>query len=201
MSGPLAERREVSTLQWDSEVFLESALAVGLSAGHGSGEPMRSSTRGLGEWMRAESGRSLCIGLGGSSTVDGGIGMLRGLGFEVLNVGRPVMPGAVGLMDARQIVGEGPERLDVEIWSDVRTSLSQSVIRYGPQKGLRSKMYPDRVCDDGLGGLFIGIRYASQLSEVAIELEGRCWGPGICVGCCFEASFGLVLMFLRNGLV
>ena len=122
-------------------IFLESAQAMGLPAGHGSGDPARASSRALGEWMRLHGDSPLVIGLGGSSTVDGGIGVLRALGLEVVSAsGEPVQPGALGLLDAARVEGGIQFSSEVQVWCDIRSPVSECVERFGPQKGLSSSM-------------------------------------------------------------
>jgi glycerate kinase len=141
VSGPLGELRDVEALSLPGGIFLESAQAMGLPAGHGSGDPAHASSRGLGEWMRLHGNDHMVIGLGGSSTVDGGVGLLRGLGLEVVDLsGEPIRSGALGLLDAARIEGVIPFSSKVEVWCDVRTPVSECVERFGPQKGLKASM-------------------------------------------------------------
>lgn len=89
---------------------VESAQAIGLGV-LAERDPLRASSRGLGELVRAaraEWPAGLLVGLGGSATVDGGAGMR-----EVLS-SLPV--GTVALCD-------------------VRTRLADAARLYGPQKG------------------------------------------------------------------
>jgi glycerate kinase len=171
LSGPLGEQRRVQSLGLGEARFLESALVIGLPSGHGSGEPMRGSTRGLGEWILG-SQSSLIIGLGGSSTVDGGIGMLRALGLEVLDArGEPVPPGARGLLHVAQTRGELPTLPGMEIWCDVRSPLEECVHRYGPQKGL---------AEDQLDELRAGmLRWGQVLATWSSECGRGGLSPGL----------------------
>ena len=108
--------------------------------------PMNTTTYGVGEVIRRaiEQGcRRFIIGLGGSATNDGGIGMLQALGFGLLNEnGAPVSFGAKGLQELRRITTEHvlPELAECEfrVACDVTNPLcgerGASAI-YGPQKG------------------------------------------------------------------
>ena len=73
-------------------------------------DPMNTTTYGVGEVIRRaiEQGcRRFIIGLGGSATNDGGIGMLQALGFGMLNDnGAQVSFGAKGLQELRTITTE-----------------------------------------------------------------------------------------------
>ncbi len=69
--------------------------------------PMYTTTYGVGELIRdaIEAGyRQFVVGLGGSATNDGGIGMLSALGFAFLDAdGKPVSAGAQGLSQIASI--------------------------------------------------------------------------------------------------
>jgi len=87
---------------WDPDggaAFVESAAAVGLRlSAPGSRDPLLVTSAGLGRLVRTVAGlapREIVIGLGGSATVDGGLGMARELGFGFEDrdgraLGRPV---------------------------------------------------------------------------------------------------------------
>ena len=109
-------------------------------------DPMNTTTYGVGEVIRRaiEQGcRRFIIGLGGSATNDGGIGMLQALGFGMLNYnGAQVSFGAKGLQELRTITTEHvlPELAECEfrVACDVTNPLcgerGASAV-YGPQKG------------------------------------------------------------------
>ena len=65
--------------------------------------PLYTTTYGVGEVIRdaiSRGCRHFIIGIGGSATNDGGIGMLQALGFDLLDQeGVPVRHGALGLKD------------------------------------------------------------------------------------------------------
>lgn len=108
--------------------------------------PMNTTTYGVGEVIRRaiEQGcRRFIVGLGGSATNDGGVGMLQALGFGMLNEnGTQVSFGAKGLQELKTITTEHvlPELKDCEfrVACDVTNPLcgerGASAI-YGPQKG------------------------------------------------------------------
>ncbi|WP_029421823.1 glycerate kinase [Alicyclobacillus macrosporangiidus] len=113
--------------------------------------PLQTSSRGLGELMRAalDAGfRRFIVGLGGSATNDGGMGMLSALGVRFLDAaGLPVEP-----------VGGSLERVAVVDWSGLDPRLAETEIRvasdvdnplcgprgasavFGPQKGATPEM-------------------------------------------------------------
>ena len=82
---------------------IEMAQAAGLTLlGEQERDPMRTTTFGVGELIRhaieAHSCRRFLVGLGGSATNDGGVGMLTALGYAFLDAdSTPIPPGAKGL--------------------------------------------------------------------------------------------------------
>ena len=111
VSNPLGRAIRARWLLLPNRVaVVESAAAIGLGV-LTERDPLRGSSRGLGELVRAahaEWPAGLVVGLGGSATVDGGAGMR-----EVLS-SLPV--GTIALCD-------------------VRTRLADAARLYGPQKG------------------------------------------------------------------
>lgn len=108
--------------------------------------PLRATTRGVGEMIRDAVGkgrRRFIVGIGGSATNDGGAGMLQALGFGLLDrSGRPVGPGAGGLEELAEITDDGVmpalRSCSFRVACDVSNPLcgerGASAV-YGPQKG------------------------------------------------------------------
>jgi glycerate 2-kinase len=128
---------------------IEAAQVVGLTDTAGTAVDVEHrSTRGVGELIRAvlDAGiRRLMIGVGGSSTNDGGAGMLAALGLLLADAtGRAVAPTPEGLaslvaVDAHALdprLGEAA----ITIMSDVNNPLCGergATAIFGPQKGVR----------------------------------------------------------------
>lgn len=109
-------------------------------------DPMRASTYGTGELMRAalEAGaRRLIIGMGGSATVDGGAGCLQALGARLLDAnGADIPPGGGGLAQLHTIDVSGLDprwrEVEVIIASDVENPAvgeRGAAAVFGAQKG------------------------------------------------------------------
>lgn len=108
--------------------------------------PLNTTTYGVGQIIRDAIGkgcRSFIVGIGGSATNDGGVGMLQALGFGFWNQdGLPVEFGAKGLSELVSITDDNmiPELSDCrfKVACDVTNTLcgecGASAI-YGPQKG------------------------------------------------------------------
>lgn len=121
--------------------------------------PLHTTTYGVGQVIRdaVEKGcHSFIIGIGGSATNDGGIGMLQALGFGILDAnGQQVSYGAKGLQEIATITTENAlpalSQCTFHIACDVTNPLCGengcSAI-YGPQKGATPEMI--RQMDDWL---------------------------------------------------
>lgn len=129
---------------------IEMASAAGLTLVEESKRnPARATTRGVGEMIldaMQRGARHLIIGLGGSATNDGGIGMLTSLGFKFLDEkGREVGQGAEALGKIETIqMDQRDERLSqctFRIACDVNNPLygkNGATYVYGPQKGIEA---------------------------------------------------------------
>ena len=113
--------------------------------------PLKTSTYGVGEMIKdgiLRGCRHFIVGIGGSATNDGGVGMLTALGFEFLDQkGEPIAPGAQGLADLCSISRENVLRelseCSFSVACDVNNPLcgerGASAV-YGPQKGATAQM-------------------------------------------------------------
>jgi glycerate kinase len=113
-------------------------------------DPMHTSTRGTGDLIRAAlkaGARKIVIGIGGSATNDGGMGMARALGVRFLNEeGEEIPEGGGSLHKLARIdtarVMSALDRVKVEVACDVDNPLtgSKGAARvYGKQKGATSQ--------------------------------------------------------------
>ena len=116
--------------------------------------PMVASSRGTGELILAaikNGAQKVILGIGGSATVDGGIGMLMALGFKLLDHrGVVIEEGGNGLLQIACIKTDkvGPDILECEIViaTDVKNPLlgvDGAAAVYGPQKGATPQMVKD----------------------------------------------------------
>ncbi len=134
-----------------STAVIEAAQVVGLTdAAAGAVDVEQRSTRGVGELMRVvlDAGiRRIMIGVGGSSTNDGGAGMLAALGLSLADAsGRAVAPTPEGLASLAAVdAGALDRRLadaTITIMSDVNNPLCGergATAIFGPQKGVRTE--------------------------------------------------------------
>lgn len=135
--------------------IIEMSSAAGITLiDESERNPLNTTTFGVGELILdaiAKGFRNFIIGIGGSATNDGGIGMLQALGFEFLDEnGKQVALGAKGLRDITQIktekASEALSECSFKIACDVTNPLCGergcSAI-YGPQKGATQTMIKD----------------------------------------------------------
>jgi len=153
--GPLGTPVPVGLVVAGETVYLESSQACG----HGlepAVEPMRASTSGVGEAVRAAVGlgaRRVVVGLGGSVTTDGGAGLLGALGATAdvdLAAGPDALDGVrrVDVEPARRLL----DGVEVVAATDVRAPLLGmfgAARVFGPQKGMDDEQVwrADRVLD------------------------------------------------------
>ena len=107
----------------------------------------RRTTRGLGELMRKlldDGVRRFSIGIGGSSTNDGGSGLLAALGLDLRDAaGNVVAPTPEGLASLARVDASGMDarlaECEIAVMSDVNNPLTGALgatAIFGPQKGV-----------------------------------------------------------------
>jgi glycerate kinase len=148
VTGPLGTPVTARWLRLPGRVaVIEMAEAAGLLlVPRHRRDPLRATTRGVGEVMAAAlraGARRLVVTLGGSATVDGGAGMAAALGARLLDTaGRPIPPGGGGLAALRSIDARALRRrlrgVTILGVTDVTSPLlgARGAARvFGPQKG------------------------------------------------------------------
>jgi glycerate kinase len=158
VTGPLGEPIEASwgLLGDDETAVIEMAAAAGLGLlPPGMRAPLKATTYGVGELIRAALGHSprrIIIGLGDSATVDGGAGLAQALGVRLLDSRGEELPpkaGNEGLarLEGLDLSGLEPRLRGVEVLAacDVQNPLlgPEGAARvFGPQKGASPEMVP-----------------------------------------------------------
>ncbi|MBQ4487074.1 MAG: glycerate kinase [Oscillospiraceae bacterium] len=133
---------------------MEMASAAGITLlSENEKDPMETTTYGVGEMIADalhRGAREFIIGIGGSATNDGGIGMLQALGFEFCDrEGCKVSPCGKGLkdiavIDARNVLPEIREsrfRIACDVNNPLCGENGCSAV-FGPQKGLHGDDIP-----------------------------------------------------------
>ncbi|MDO5423861.1 MAG: glycerate kinase [Eubacteriales bacterium] len=157
VTGPLGEPVECTygILEERKTAVVEMSGAAGITlVAAERRNPLYTTTYGVGEVIRdavSQGCRKFLVGIGGSATNDGGVGMLQALGFGFLDEkGAQVLPGARGLAKLAKITGEHamPElaecdfRVACDVTNELCGELGCSAV-FGPQKGATQEMITD----------------------------------------------------------
>jgi len=150
--GPLAQMQVEAGFAWfddDKTALVEMASASGLELLSAEQmNPLNTTTYGTGQLIKAAlkyGAQRILLAVGGSATVDGGIGAAMAFGWKFLDHSdNPVPLGGAGLEKITKIVR--PEKLSlvpVEVLCDVDNPLCGehgAAKVYGPQKGATDQM-------------------------------------------------------------
>jgi glycerate kinase len=165
---------------------IEAAEVVGITDPDGMNTPVGGrATQGIGEMIRAllDLGiRRFMIGLGGSSTNDGGAGMLVALGLKLVDAnGGDVAPTPIGLASLARVDASGLDprlaQSSIAIMSDVNNPLCGergATAIFGPQKGVAA-------ADVGSIDLLLG-RFATLAEGALAASAARKPGAGAAGG-------------------
>ncbi len=206
VTGPLPEMKidaEFGILGEGATAVVEMAAASGLALLRAEDRnPMNTTTFGTGELLMAAAGlgvRQIILGIGGSATVDGGIGCAQACGLPViLEEGEPVCPTEplTGADLARVVLikhgrGSPVERVGITVACDVSNPLfgpNGAAAIYGPQKGAT----PEQVRE--LDALLEQLaRRCGKLAEAKVPGAGAAGGLGFAMLAFFGAT-------LRSGI-
>ena len=215
VTGPLGEPVEAKYgITPDGYAVIEMASAAGITlVPEGRRNPLYTTTYGVGELIHhailVSGCRKFTVGIGGSATNDGGVGMLSALGFRFLDKnGSSVREGALGLSTLEKIDVSGalPELSECEfsVASDVKNPLCGELgcsAVYGPQKGAAPESI--RNMDEWLG-------HYARLTEKALGRDDSEYpGAGAAGGLGFAflsylgaaLTSGIELVIERTGLL
>ena len=149
-------------------VTVEMALASGLALlPEDLQDPTLTTTYGTGELIKAglELGvKEIHVGIGGSATTDGGIGMAQALGARFLDQNGKELPGigaSLAAIDKIDLSGLDPriQKTTIKAVCDVDNPLygpQGAAVVYGPQKGATPEQVEE--LDNGLKNLAVVIR-------------------------------------------
>lgn len=154
VTGPLGEKVNCyyGFIEDKSTAVMEMASVAGLTLVYEK-NPMSATTFGVGE-MIADAVKRGCeniiIGIGGSATNDGGIGMLKALGYQFLDEnGKDVGEGAAALGKVQKILDNKVDtrfsKVNFMVACDVDNPLcgkNGATYVFGAQKGVTNEMKP-----------------------------------------------------------
>lgn len=154
VSGPAGKKvlAKYGIIKETKTAIMEMSQAAGITqVTEEERNPLYTTTYGVGEMIHDAIGkgcRRFIMGIGGSATNDGGVGMLQALGFDFLDKdGNQIKHGAIGLKDLTKIedknVIQELKECEFHIACDVTNPLCGkqgcSAI-FGPQKGATEEM-------------------------------------------------------------
>ena len=204
---------EYGLLEGGKTAVIEMALASGLELLQPSElNPLIASTYGTGQLMADALDRGvrrIILGLGGSATVDGGMGCLGALGVRLLNEsGEQIGPGGGGLADIASIddttLDPRWQEVSIVIASDVEnpTLGDKGAARiFGPQKGADKEMV--EVLERNLSHCFTVIK--EQLGPDLRQVRGGgaagAFAAGLMAFLSCELVSGIELLLSHNRFV
>ena len=168
--------------------YIEMASASGLALlNEDERDPLRATTLGTGQLMQAalaQGAKRLVLGLGGSATNDGGIGIARAFGFRFLDESGADVRWPQDLIHLDRIIPpESPVELECIVLADVTNPLlgpEGATAIYGPQKG---------VTDATHGLLESALEHLAEIVARDLGCDERdAPGAGAAGGC----AFGLI---------
>jgi glycerate kinase len=211
VTGPLGKKvkAEFGLIDKGRAAVLDLASASGIELVKREDlNPMKATTLGTGELIAAalETGaKELIIGIGGSATNDGGLGMITALGFRVLDgKGKPAGQGGEALARIASIDPGGADKrlsgVTIKVACDVTNPLlgpRGAAAIFGPQKGADPAMV--KTLDAGLAKLGEAWIKAGLAKDVTRPGDGAAGGVGaalrICLGAKMESGAMLVMRY------
>ncbi len=193
VTGPYGDQVEATygLLKQQNMAVMEMASAAGITLSSRR-EPRCATTFGVGEMIRdalEQRCRRFIIGIGGSATNDGGIGMLTALGWRFLDAqGGECPPTAASLERIARIdtsgIHPGLAECQFQIACDVTNPLcgeNGCTYIFGPQKGVRT--------EEEKQALDRGMEHYADVAAKTVGTDNR-WVPGV------GAAGGLGFAFL-----
>ncbi|PXV89537.1 glycerate kinase [Lachnotalea glycerini] len=188
VTGPLGERITSSygIIENSKTAIIEMSSAAGITlVPEQKRNPLHTTTYGVGELIKdaiLKGCRTFLVGIGGSATNDGGVGMLQALGFEFLNAkGQQIPYGAKGLAELELIsernklkeLSECVFFIACDVTNTICGELGCSAV-FGPQKGATPSMITEM--DQWL------VRYTSLARETFPNANPNQLGTGAAGG-------------------
>ena len=196
VTGPFGQKEEMRYFQKGELVLFEVADLVGLEKiPLEKRNPLQIQTCGIGELIHhliAQGIKDIYIGVGGTASNDGGIGIAAGLGYRFYDRDGNVLPACgQSLLNLASVSTENryeiPEGVRIHILADVVSPLcghQGATYIFGKQKGALPAMFP--VLDQAIQDFY------GKASPVTLEIKGAGAGGGIAGGLCAFAQANIV---------
>ena len=196
VTGPFGQKEVMRYFQKGGLALFEVADLVGLGKiPLEKRNPLQIQTRGIGELIRhliAKGIKDIYIGVGGTASNDGGLGIAAGLGYQFYDKNGNVLPSCgQSLLNLASVSIENrykiPKDVQIRILADVVSPLcgpQGATYIFGKQKGLDPTMFEavDQAIQD----------FYEKVSPATLELKGAGAGGGIAGGLCAFAQANIV---------
>ncbi|MEL0445622.1 glycerate kinase [Streptococcus pneumoniae] len=196
VTGPFGQKEAMHYFQKGELALFEVADLVGLGKiPIEKRNPLQIQTCGIGELIRhliAQGIKDIYIGVGGTASNDGGLGIAAGLGYLFYDRDGNVLPACgQSLLKLASVSTENcykiPEDVHIRILADVVSPLcghKGATYTFGKQKGLDPTMFEavDQAIQD----------FYEKVSPTTLELKGAGAGGGIAGGLCAFAQASIV---------
>ena len=196
VTGPFGRKEEMRYFQKGELALFEVADLVGLEKiPLEKRNPLKIQTCGIGELIRhltSQEIKEIYIGVGGTASNDGGLGIAAGLGYQFYDRDGNVLPACgQSLLKLASVSIENryeiPEDVQIRILADVVSPLcghQGATYTFGKQKGLDPTMFA--VVDQTIQDFY------EKDSPATLEIKGAGAGGGIAAGLCAFAQARIV---------
>lgn len=196
VTGPFGQKEPMRYFQKGELVLFEVADLVGLGKiPLEKRDPLKIQTCGIGELIRhliSKEIKEIYIGVGGTASNDGGLGIAAGLGYQFYDRDGNVLPACgQSLLKLASVSIENryeiPEDIHIRILADVASPLcgyQGATYTFGKQKGLDPTMFA--VLDQAIQDFY------EKISPATLEIKGAGAGGGIAAGLCAFAQANIV---------
>ena len=196
VTGPFGQKEAMRYFQKGGLALFEVADLVGLGKiPLEKRNPLQIQTCGIGELIHhliAQGIKDIYIGVGGTASNDGGLGIAAGLGYQFYDRDGNVLPACgQSLLNLAFVSTENryeiPEDVQIRILADVVSPLcgpQGATYTFGNQKGLDPTMFEtvDQAIQD----------FYEKVSPATLEIKGAGAGGGLAGGLCAFAQASIV---------
>ena len=196
VTGPFGQKEAMRYFQKGELALFEVADLVGLGKiPLEKRNPLQIQTCGIGELichLISQEIKEIYIGVGGTASNDGGLGIAAGLGYQFYDKNGNVLPSCgQSLLNLASVSTENrykiPEDVHIRILADVVSPLcghQGATYTFGKQKGLDPTMFEavDQAIQD----------FYEKVSPATLKIKGAGAGGGIAGGLCAFAQASIV---------
>ena len=194
--GPFGQKEAMRYFHKSQLALFEVADLIGLGKiPLEKRNPLQIQTRGIGELIRhliAQGIKEIYIGVGGTASNDGGIGIAAGLGYRFYDRDGNVLPACgQSLLNLASVATEDcyeiPEDVQIRILADVVSPIcghQGATYTFGKQKGLHPNTF--EIVDQAIKDFY------EKVSPETLEIKGAGAGGGLAGGLCAFAQASIV---------